>query len=655
MKIQLWTLTLFIIFSLISCSNSAFQADSSEVEDSSKVATSGILTFNFSHEISALDSSNYKDISALDSSSHEDISTLDSSSHEDISNTKGNSVISDGEASSNENSASNSAFFKTSTHIVNDTVMLILPQLDSAPLIRCTTDGSTPTSNSQTFSDSITIEESGIIRCAGFRGYNQTTPIASHTFIIGNSTKMPIVSITVDPSFLSDYYINNKSTCAMPCKSAPYWEDIEFPVHIEYFSNGSQSTQSDFEIDAGISFAGNYSRWWAKKSVGIRMRSIYQEGKFHYPLFDTRPEMDGFKSFLLRNNGSRFGRDFYGDAAATRILEGTGLDYQRSRQVVVFYNGKYYGIHDLREKINKHFIETNHGIDDDIVTIAKHSGGGAIKTNDESTDYHDMAQFISSHSFDENNEDNYNQLALQMDMNNFADYIAYEVYAQNDDWPHNNVRAWKAPNTLWKFIVFDIDFGFDYDPIISGFDEAETMFDWIRMKSGNMEFGQFFTALIENPKFKQKFLNRSAILLNRFFNSSNVDKAVDETISQLDPKEMDRDLKQFRRSLTFYKDGETMKTWAKQRDIDIWNEYRQEFNLPEEITLTFKAKGKGKILVEDMPIPESYTGKFFGGTDMILTAEPDAGYIFAGWDDESQENPRIVSPKDKKTYTALFK
>ena len=537
-------------------------------------------------------------------------------------------------------------FFKTSTHISKEPTTIYIPTLDSATHIRCTTDGTTPTSKSPIYSDSTTINENSIIRCAGFAGFTQTFPIVTHTFLIESSIKMPIVSITVDPIFLKEYYIDNRSACATPCKSAPYWEDIEFPVHVEYFSNGNQSTESDFEIDAGISFAGNYSRWWPKKSVAI---------KLIYPLFDTRPEVNKFKSFLLRDNGSRFGRDFYGDAAATRILEGTGLDYQRSQQVVVFYNGRYYGIHDLREKINKHFIETNHGIDDDIVTIAKHNGNGDIKTNDGTNDYYELMEFILNNSFDKDHQENYNWLEAQIDMNNFADYIAYEVYAQNDDWPHNNVRAWKTPSTLWKFIVFDIDYGFDYERTINGFDETETMFEWIRKRSVKKEFGFFFTAIIENPKFKQKFLHRSAILFNRFFNSKNVEDAVDKTVSQLDTDEMDRDLSRFHRTLTFYKDGETMKTWAKQRDIDIWEEYKKEFDLPKEITLSFNSIGHGKILIEGRSVPGNYTGKFFGDVDMILTAEPDEGFIFDKWEDGSRENPRTISPTDKAVYTATFR
>ena len=545
-------------------------------------------------------------------------------------------------------------FFKTSTHIFPKPDTIHIPSLDSTTHLHCTNDGSIPTIDSPIFQEDFSIEENSIIRCIGFKDSTPITPTATHTFLIESSVKMPIVSITVDPVFLNEYYIDNRSTCERPCKTAPYWEDIEFPVHVEYFSNGSQSTESDFEIDAGISFAGNYSRWWPKKSVEIRMRQEYQEGKLVYPLFDTRPEVNKFKSFMLRNSGTRFWRDFYGDAAATRILEGTGLDYQRSQQVVVFYNGIYYGIHDLRERINKHFIETNHGIDDDVVTIVKHYGSD-ITTNDESSDYYNMAQFITTHNFDENNPDNYVKIESQIDMNNFADYMAYEIYAQNDDWPQNNVRAWKAPNTLWKFIVFDEDYGFDYDLTVRGFDETGTMFDWIKNKSGEMKFGHFFTALIKNPKFRQKFLNRSAILFNLFFNSKNVEIAVDKTDAQLDLKEIDRDVERFKHTLAVYTNGETMKTWAKQRDIDIWEEYRKEFELPENITLTFNSKGHGKILIEDRSVPENYTGKFFGGVDMILTAEPDAGFIFDKWEDGSRENPRTILPTDKAVYTATFR
>ena len=62
------------------------------------------------------------------------------------------------------------------------------------------------------------------------------------------------------------------------------------------------------------------------------------------------------------------------------------------------------------------------------------------------------------------------------------------------------------------------------------------------------------------------------------------------------------------------------------------------------------------MLVDGMRLPSTnYTGKFFAGNDMLLTAVPAAGATFTGWNDKNTDNPRLVSPKDGDKFTAQFK
>jgi hypothetical protein len=57
-----------------------------------------------------------------------------------------------------------------------------------------------------------------------------------------------------------------------------------------------------------------------------------------------------------------------------------------------------------------------------------------------------------------------------------------------------------------------------------------------------------------------------------------------------------------------------------------------------------------------MVLPEKeYTGRFFKGNAMLLSAAPVKGCSFAGWSDGKMDNPRLVSPKDGAEYIALFK
>ena len=88
------------------------------------------------------------------------------------------------------------------------------------------------------------------------------------------------------------------------------------------------------------------------------------------------------------------------------ILEGSGVDYQRSRQVVVFYNGKYYGIHDMRERFNKHYVETNYGIDANTVTMVKHLGHDITASNGSIDEYMALLSFVANSDFSGANKAN---------------------------------------------------------------------------------------------------------------------------------------------------------------------------------------------------------------------------------------------------------
>ena len=213
-------------------------------------------------------------------------------------------------------------------------------------IIRCTFDGSEPSEETEEFTEPYRIIRNTPVRCAEFAG-DTIARKSSHTFFIKEQVSMPVVAITVDSAFFITRY-GNTSDCfgenPYGCR-LPIMVDAEFPVHVEFFENGSASTKKTWQIDAGISLMGNYSRTYAKKPVAIKMKKIYEDGRLKYNLFSTRPEDNKFKGFNLRNGGNRFVGDFVADPAMVSVVEGSGVDYQRSRQVVVFYNGIYMGIH----------------------------------------------------------------------------------------------------------------------------------------------------------------------------------------------------------------------------------------------------------------------------------------------------------------------
>ena len=545
----------------------------------------------------------------------------------------------------------------------NDPVTINPPQLPSGVKLRCTQDGSIPTKNSQEFNSSITISQNTVLRCSAYKEGTLTTQVVTKTFFIGENVNMPVVSVSVDPSFFQKHYIQPEAggTNASEPKSAPsgLYEDVEFPVHVEYFADGSRSSGSAWDIEAGISLMGNYSRLERKKSAAIVMREEYQDGWLHYSLFDTRKsENDKYKGFNLRNNGNRFVSDYFADALGGAILEGSGVDYQRSRQVVVFYNGKYFGIHDMRERFNKNYVESNYGIEASTVTMVKHLTETVTASNGTPDDYIAMLEYAAANDFSSANNEAYAYMKTIMDVGNFADYMAAEMYIHNGDWPNNNVRAWKAPGVPWKFMVYDLDHGFNWDWNVAGFGQSVNMFNWV--KQGGRSSGDCYTGsdkeftgkkahcfhvlyarLIKNPDFKRLFINHSAVMLQNYLNAQVIEKVRSKMANSIDETEAERDLEENGQKKRGYGgfsvSNSSITEWASSRDSEILQQYKSEFGLGEMASVSISSNGNGKVLMEGMTLPGSsatstkYSGKFFSGVEIELTAVTSGGSVFTGW------------------------
>lgn len=555
------------------------------------------------------------------------------------------------------------------------------PSVDGSVKIRCTEDGSAPTANSPEFNTAKTFNKNTVLRCAVYKEGLLTKDIVTNTYFIDETVDMPVVAVTVDPQFFQKHYV--KTHASSPKEADPgetgLYADVEFPAHVEYFENGSKTKDKTWEIDAGISLMGGYSRLEDKKSVAIAMREEYQDGRLNYPLFETRKESASkFRGFNLRNNGNRFVSDYIEDAMGGAILEGSGVDYQRSRQVVVFYNGQYYGIHDMRERYNRHYVETNYGIDANSVVMVKHLGASIEASDNVGGEYKALLAFVAANDFSGENNANYAAVKGLMDVGNFADYMIAEMYAHNGDWPNNNVRAWRTPEQPWKFMVYDLDHGFDWMWNVATFGQSTNIFKWVK-QGGRAEgsnkcynnasadcFHTLYAKLIKNPEFQRLYVNHAAVMLQNYLNAERVSATVDKMAATLVASETSRDMEKYNRSDRYYSNscgngfsisGSCLKEWAGDRDRIFREEIQSEFGVSGQVSMTIGYTGNGSVLMDGMRLPGngSYQGKFFGGGLMELTAVPAAGSVFTGWSDGATENPHLVAIADGVAISASFK
>jgi hypothetical protein len=523
-------------------------------------------------------------------------------------------------------------------------------------IIRCDTSGASPNGNSALESSSfLNLKKTAILRCAQFKdGAYPSEPIL-RTYIIGERLPdLPIVSIAVDPKDMFDpiagiYATGPNASPTYPYFGANYWEDTELPVQIDFFENGASHAWS---YPAGIEIFGNYSRANPKKSVAIGFKGKYGHKKLKYPLFPEYPNLTKFNWFILRNNGSNQGKDYIRDMLMSSLTEGLGIDYQKGRAVVVYYNGKYFGIHNLRERGNKDYFETNYGISENNIDLVK--GNNEVSSGSDA-DYQDILRWIGSITL---NDENLKQLEKRIDLDNYTNYLQSEIYFLNKDWLANNLKRWRSNLTLskWKWLLYDTDFGFDSDDRTPNV----KMLDFATEANGpdhpNPPYSTLLLRkLLQNQNYRNAFINRFSLLLATYYAPARVESRINALMGSI---ESEIPLDQQRWNLnasTMNAELTKIRNFGKNRPAQMQKEMENFFGIGNSVDFTISAKGNGKILVHNLPILNgNATFKAYSAVPITIKAVPSGGAKFNGWSDGVKEAERTFTAGQKAKLEADF-
>ena len=539
---------------------------------------------------------------------------------------------------------------------------------------RCEQGGAEPTANSPTVEQDLTINATAVLRCRTYAVGSYPSEEIIRTYVFESQPSIAALFVTTDPlsMFSPDtglYMTGNGASMMDPKKGANFWSNRELPVYVELFEPGSPKTPA-FGVMGDYKISGQYSRAKEKKSFSVTLREEYGDKRLKYPLFPDYPELKKFKAFSLRNFGNNSGDDYVRDRIGTSMTEGLGVDYQRGRYVVVYYNGKYYGVHDLRERNNEYYYETKYGLDaSDIDLIDANNDASAGSA----TDYKAMIEWLQSNEL--TSDANYQKIADQIDVDNYMNYMQAEMFVNNGDWPHNNMKKWRiaSQKSKWKWFLYDVDFGFG-----AGYNtQNSNVFSYVTNANGTNGMGMgmmpgmggqqqtsgsisehtiLMIRLLQNEGFKNAFINRFCVLLSMNFSADRLVKRIDELQSQVQA-EVARDAEFWNYDAASMSSNlEKIKSFAQTRQQTIMSEMQYYFSLGETASVTLSAQGSGKIAVHNLPLDQSsMTVNFYSGVPVTVTAVPNTGAVFSGWSDGVADITRTINPGEITTLTATFK
>jgi len=530
-----------------------------------------------------------------------------------------------------------------------------LPAETEHGIIHCDTSGAIPNEKSVLKSGStLNLTKTSVLRCAQFKqGAYQSEPLL-RTYIIGERLpSLPVVSIAVNPIDMFDpitglYSMGPNAGGSHPYYGANFWKDIELPIQIDFFESGAKH---EWSHPAGIKIRGRHSRGWSKKSVDIGFKGKYGLRNLRYSLFPEHPNLTKFNWFILRNNGGNYNKGYIHDMLMTSLTEGLEIDYQKGRFVIVYYNGKYFGIHDLRERSNADYFDTNYGIDEndiDLVNIDEVSRGSDV-------DYQDILNWLGNVALD---DENLEQLRRRIDLDNYTNYLQSEIYFSNKDWLGGNLKRWRsrAPVSKWKWLLFDTDNGFgDYDPA----PQIKMLVYVTDPNAPNYPFASHSTLLInkllENQNYKNAFINRFSLLLATYYAPARVEARINALMYPIE-NEIPLDQQRWNQNPTYMNNQLTViRNFGKNRSAEMQSEIKEFFRLGNPIDLTLTANGNGKILVHNLPVlNNNATFKVYSTVPITIKAVPNAGTIFSGWSDGNKSSERTIAIEQTTTLKADF-
>jgi hypothetical protein len=607
---------------------------------------------------------------------------------------------------------------------------------DPSAQLRYTLDGSDPTSSSPLYTGPLTIsnrnsdpnnisliptsfsgqwsapagviEKSTVVKVRAFKAGHVPGAVSSATYFVDpdikNRFNMPVVSVSTDYYNLFDYtyginvpgkvfddaYAANPSMPidgATPANFTQRSPDWARPAHVEYFE---KTGTLGFSQKISLNIHGGYSRISPQHAFNMKAdKGFGGPNDFNYPVFPgltkTNAEsekVEKFKLLMLRNGGSDWGFGCIRDALIHNLFSHRLLSTQAYKPCVLYLNGEYWGIYDLREKLDRDFLNAHYG-------LAKSSSTMLI-THGElyEGDPAGAADYLSLHSYISNNDMSqpakYDYVKTQMDVENYAEYFATEIFLNNVDWPGGNIRYWRKNtpyNPLaeyghdgrWRWGLQDLDQTLS-SPQLNGDYTYNALAKATAIGGPSWPNPDWSTVmlrkLLANPDFKNLFINTMADHMNSTLKPQRVIGVLETLVNAVEP-EMPAQIERWNRPssmATWQSEINLIKQFAIQRPAYQRQHIMNYFGIADTVQITLNVSGssQGKIRINTMDVDQflpgvnqsiyPWQGTYYQNVPVTLSAIPYPGYKFVRWEGAvNSSDPTItLSNSGDGQVTAVF-
>lgn len=533
------------------------------------------------------------------------------------------------------------------------TVTLATP--DAGVLIHYTTDGTTPTTASPTYSSPVVISSTKVLRARAFSADPNVPPsfVKSNTYFINVTHTVAVVSI-----FGDDIMTLMNGT------------QIEPEAGLQYFDKDKHLKA---ETDGSTNKHGNDS--WSYNQRGIDFISKDEYG-YNYALNNklfVNKSRNSFKRIILKaaandnypfENGGAHIRDSYVHTLSQR--GNLHLDERTWAPCILYVDGQYWGVYDIREKVDDNdFTDYYYHQDDPYLQFLQTWGStwSAYGGAQAQTDWNTIRNYITSNSMAV--QANYDHADSILNVKSFVDYIVLNSWAVTSDWLNWNTAWWRGQDPAgqehkWRYTLWDNDATFGHYINYTGIPSQSPSADPCNPEGlgdpGGQGHIQVLDSLLKNPGFKQYYEARYIDLMNTTLSCDYAVPLLDSMIAVIQP-EMAGQVARWGGSVATWQANVTaMRNFIESRCTAINTGMQNCYSLtgPYAITYDVSPVGSGNIKINSItPSNYTYTGNYFGGITTLLRATPvSSEYTFDHWTmDHHTPTPGMGSDSVNVSYT----
>ena len=505
----------------------------------------------------------------------------------------------------------------------------------AAGIVRYTLDGSLPRITSPQYSAPLSITATTVLRARVFQNGNPPGPVETRTYFVGETPGgLPYVSVVADPDALFGaqkgiYYnqreplVASSSDAALGLRDAYKGKDA--PGSLEFFAPGGAR---GFRVKGGFRIGGENNWVHGQRALNFALRGKYGDDEIKYDLFPDSgiPLHTGL---TLRDGGDNWTTDMLRDGMWPFITRGRmKADTSDYRPAVVFINGAYWGIHDIRSRWDDQWFFEHKRVNADDVDhlLYGHVDSSAVSLGIEkgnADDWLDLMSFLTSSDLTQ--PANYAFVESRIDIDSFIDFVVAESYAINIAWPHNR-EFWRArrPGSKWQWFLPDMDRTFQPSSLGTS------------VLNGMLNSEEVLVRLKTNPGFKNRLAQRFAAHVASTFKPARIGGIIDAMAAETEaaiPRHVARWSAYNGTSVSARANGiQGVKDFMATRDGNIHAELQSRLGLPAPVNLSLgiDSPAGGRVLISGVPV-EAGVVKMFPNIAFDLKAEAAPGYVFTGW------------------------